>query len=215
MAVQDDEKGIIAHFSLSNLPPEIMAIYASIKEADFWDCWDEMGIPGYTDIVAERDNIPMEEKPIIPFPECVRDALNDKLIQWWDGENLSLSDYLKEEISSWKERLQEMDDIAEEDVEEYLANTIIEAVDVLGCRDVDKAFADEIMGFKDDINHRKSLALFRQLMEDDADRFPELTKTQAIKWVVSNYVSREDKDVIMAFHSLMTNIEQRQRVLGF
>ena len=29
------------------------------------------------------------------------------------------------------------------------------------------------------------------------------------------YISDEDKDVIMAFHSLMTNLKQRQCMLGF
>ena len=52
-------------------------------------------------------------------------------------------------------------------------------------------------------------------MDKDIKYFPELTKKQANNWVMKENRDQKENIIVMAYHSLFINKEQRKQVLGF
>lgn len=216
LAERDDDYGALAQLSLYMLPASIISIYAIAKKSDFWETWDSFHINGYTDtLIRLRDDVEDTCEPDneYPFYKAIERDSEDEFLEFWDGSNLNISARLKECIEDWKFRLPQMEDIATGAVESYLAEIIIDLKDDWNCRYVDEEFVDEILSHKEDIQFRKALVLFRDLTEEDIKYFPELTRRQAIDWVIKN--NRHDCTAMMAYESLFINTEQRKQIFGF
>lgn len=138
----------------------------------------------------------------------------DEFLEFWDDDDLVLSDRLADEIERWKEEFQE-EDAETEITEGLLADTVHEMYEDWGCRLVDKVFVTEFLEHRDDPNYRKAFRLFRSFMDRDLAYFPELTRRQAVEWVLRTSRDRYDAVIMSAFQSLLVNHKKRMVLFGF
>ena len=101
------------------------------------------------------------------------------------------------------------------DMEIFLAQIVTDLEQEWGCRLVDQEFITEFMEHREDENYRKALLLYRKLMDQDIRYFPELTKKQAIRWIIRNNRRKFDFIAMSAFQSLLINHKYRYEILGF
>ena len=217
MALRDDDYGIIAELSLYMLPPVIVSVYAAVRCNEFWEEWDSLEINGYGDTIMQKEEVKQEERDIkkVPFYRVIERNSEDEFLEFWDGENLLLSDSLKECIEDWRERYEKTKVPPDMQVESYLSDIIGDLRDDWSCRFVDKEFVIEFAEHKDVESYKKALVLFREIMDEDLDYFPELTRQQAIDWVIKRNRNTFDFIAMSAYQSLLVNHKQRMKLLGF
>lgn len=221
MAERDDTIGMVAVCSLYMLPAVIVGGYAGIKKLTFWEAWETFGNRKYTDFLAtekKEDEKKKEEKEKlerIPFYLPIRREDENEFLEYWDGENLALSDKMKEYIELWQGWYKETEDIQSIPMEKTLA-WVAEMVSAqYEAAYLDYDFVMEFLEHKDDKNYQKAVSIFRKTKEKDCWLFPELTVKQAQEEIIKYYQCAEDKIVLRAYQALLYNKVQRKRLFGF
>lgn len=216
-AEADDNLGIIAELSLYVPPTCVVSTFALLEKKQFWDTWDKL-VTGssYTDIVEEDDKEEKlsEEWVKVPFNKIIFRKNEDELLEFWDGENLILSDNMKERIQVWKELIDKQEDQPTLQVKPYLGETLAYVEKEWPCRYIDEAFIEKILDHQDDPAWRRSLLVLRRIVDDGIELFPEMNRKMAVLWLKSTRVPF-DATAIAAYCSLMENDVARQRVFGF
>ncbi|MBD5393237.1 MAG: hypothetical protein HDR71_02985 [Lachnospiraceae bacterium] len=156
-----------------------------------------------------------EDERYIPFYKAIQKDYEDEFIEFWEDDDLYFSDDMKKCLSDWKERFMEIKLEDDFNVEIFLAQIITELDHEWGCRLVDRKFVTEFMEHKDDDNYKKALLFYREFMDQDCCYFPELTRKQAIRWVIRNNRRPFDFTAMDAFQSLLINHKYRYEILGF
>lgn len=217
MALRDDDYGIISELSLYMLPPVVVSVYAAVRHDEFWEAWDSLEVKGYCDTILENDPEEQETSDIkrIPFYRVIQRDSEDEFLEFWDGENLVLSESLLECLEDWKERYEKIELPLDMQVENYLAEIIEDLKEDWNCRFVDKKVVVEFLEHVDSEAYRRALLLFREMMDEDLSFFPELTRRQAIDWVIKRNRNSFDSIAIGAYQSLLGNHRQRIELLGF
>lgn len=216
---EDAQYGVIAEVSLYVLPSIIVHGYALAIHQNFWDVWKNLGIEGYSEIVTEQSNTRTvkyeEDERYLSFYKIIQREYEDEFIEFWEDGNLHLSDRMKKCLSDWKERFMETSLEEDFDMEIFLTQIVTDLEQERGCRLVDKEFITEFMEHRADENYRKALLLYRKLMDQDIRYFPELTKKQAIRWIIRDNRHKFDFIAMGAFQSLLINHKYRYEILGF
>ncbi|MBD5455132.1 MAG: hypothetical protein HDR23_01410 [Lachnospiraceae bacterium] len=211
--------GVIAEVSLYVLPPIIVRGYALAVQINFWDAWKALGIKGYSEILVEKESLRTakyeEDERYIPLYKAIQKDYEDEFIEFWEDDDLYFSDDMKKCLSDWKERFMEIKLEDDFNVEIFLAQIITELDHEWGCRLVDRKFVTEFMEHKNDDNYKKALLFYREFMDRDCCYFPELTRKQAIRWVIRNNRRPFDFTAMDAFQSLLINHKYRYEILGF
>ena len=217
LAAEDTVYGEIAEASLYLLPPMIVNAFAMATGQKFWETWDSMGIKGYSDIMTEKKHKTDsgEEKDSIPFYEIIQREDEDEFIEYWGGQKLKLSDEMKECFEDWNERFEKIVPDKNFDMEQLLAEIFDELEEYGNCRMADKQFVLDCMEHKDDKNYQKALLLLKEIVEEDMEYFPELTRRQAIRWIMRECRNEFDYTEMAAFPSLIMNHKRRLEILGF
>lgn len=217
MALCDDDYGIISELSLYMLPPVVVSVYAAVRHNEFWEAWDSLEVKGYDDTFLENDPKEQEERDIkrIPFYRVIQRDSEDEFLEFWDGENLVFSKSLLERLEDWKERYEKIEIPLDMQVENYLAEIIEDLKEDWNCRFVDKKVVIEFLEHKDSEPYRRALVLFREMMDEDLFFFPELTRRQAIDWVIKTNRNSFDFIAMGDYQSLLGNHRQRMELLGF
>ncbi|MGN0438326.1 MAG: hypothetical protein ACI4F4_07350 [Lachnospiraceae bacterium] len=215
LAKRDDDYGNLACASLYVLPAMLLNAYSIVAGKDFWKLWDSLECKPYKHILNKDITDTEDSAKSVSLSKVIQRNDEDEFMEFWDGENLVLSQRMKERLDEWKHQINEVEDILEDDVVPYLVNVINELYDVWYCRYVDDKFVTLILENKTNPNFRKALVLLHQLMHEDDYLFPELTKSQAKEWIEKRGRSSHDKYAMVAFQSLMINDSQRKQILGF
>ena len=203
LAEAEDNLGIIAELSL-HIPPAAVV-------------WDELVTEkSYTDIIEEDDKEEkLAEKWVkVPFNKIIFREDEDEFLEFWDGENLILSDEMKERIQMWKKLIDEQEDQPALQVKSYLGETLAYIEKEWQCRYIDEAFVKKILDHQDDTAWRRVLLVLRRIIDDGMELFPEMNREMAVLWLKLNRMPF-DATAIAAFCSLMENDVARQRVFGF
>lgn len=216
---EDNLYGTIAEVSLYVLPPVIVRAYGAAVNRDFWEIWKNLGIKGYSEIIreqgAERDTAYGKDQWVLSFYKAIRRKNEDEFIEFWEDKILRFSEDMKECLSDWGERFQRIHPKEEFDTENFLAQIVADLDEDWRCRLVDKAFITEFTEHKHEDNYKKALLLYREFMDEDTAYFPELTKKQAIRWMIRDNRNQFDFTAMSAFQSLLTNHKHRLEILGF
>lgn len=211
--------GEIAEVSLYVLPAIIVHAYAAAVNRNFWDVWNKLGIKGYSDIIVEKENredMPDEEDGVIvPFYKAIQRKNEDEFIEFWKDKMLHFSENMKECMSDWQKRFQRIKLEDNFDMEDFLKQIVIDLDRDWECRLVDKAFITEFIEHRDEDDYKKALVLYREFMDEDTAYFPELTKKQAIQWIIRDNRHEFDFTAMSAFQSLLINHKHRFEFLGF
>lgn len=214
LAGSSEPYGTVAEASLYMHSASIIQLYAQAKNMDFWDVWDLLPDPKYGDVIWEPEPNEMAGSGC-NFYEISRRSDEDEFLEWWDGENLHLSAGLMEEMEHWKETYGRAEDLGPDEIVPFLADIVYDLEHEWGCRFVDRAIVDLMLAHTDDPSYRRAVRTIRNLMDEDVDMFPELTRSQALAWVVRENRSSDEKIFLSAFLSLLGNGQQRKRLLGF
>lgn len=228
LAKKDDSFSDIAMVSLYDLPPCIVTAYAWALQKDFWDVWFSLEITGYEDIEtrekkenrkeAEKETAEKEpEKKKRIFYEAILHDNEDEFLEFWDTQDLYLSDDMKRNLEEWKELYAEIDEAeaGNMDGEAYLADILRELEDIWGCRYVDGEMVKEFREHSAELPYQKGLLTFRRLIDEDTEYFPELTRRQVKEWIVKRVCGEEDRMRISGYASLLGTHTKRFELLGF
>ena len=216
---ESSQYGLIAETSLYVLPSVIVRAYALTLQHDFWDVWKKMGITGYSEITTKERTAgsvhDKEDKKYLSFYKAIQRDNEDEFIEFWEDGNLRFSDNMKERLADWKKHFRETR--LEEDfrMEPFLAQIVIDLKQDWGCRLTDQEFITEFMEHREDDDYKRALLFYRELMDQDTRYFPELTRKQAIQWVLRNNRDRFEFTAMSAFQSLLINHRHRYEILGF
>ena len=82
------------------------------------------------------------------------------------------------------------------------------------CRYADREFVDEFLSHKTEVRYLNLMRTLGELLDERTDLFPELTRRQAIDWIIVRSRNKQDAVIMSAFVSLMTNHAQRMRIFG-
>ena len=174
-----------------------------------------MGLP---QIILQNRHFKAKERSRNPedlLYKCFWRDNEDEFLEFWDTDDLVLSDQLAAEITKWTDRFKENDDIKPLQMEEFLAEIIIDMYADLECRLVDKAFVTEFLEHKDDKNYQRALWMLRSYIDEDLVYFPELTRRQAVDWMLKENRNSYDRIVLSALQSLLVNHKKRKELFGF
>ena len=217
LAETENNFGIIAELSLYVPPACVVSTFALLEQKPFWDTWDKL-ITGssYTDIVGDDDKEEKlsEEWVKVPFNKIIFRENEDEFLEFWDGENLILSDNMKERIQVWKGFIDKQEDQPTLRVEPYLGETLAYIEKEWPCSYIDETFVEKILNHQDDPAWRKILLVLRRIVDDGIELFPEMNRKMAVLWLESTRMPF-DATAIAAYCSLMENDVARQRVFGF
>lgn len=203
----------------------IMALQCLLSDTDchLMKADDEYPIEGYMNLVLSmvppRKDIGVNQKRdpdsyYLAYKRFLRDN-EDEFLEFWDEDELVLSDLLTNRIGEWKAEFQKGSGVEPEITESLLAGTIHEMYEYWGCRLVDKEFVIEFLEHREDPNYRRAFRLFRDYMDKDLALFPELTRNQAIEWMIKDNRDSHDAVVLSALQSLLVNHNKRRELFGF
>ena len=166
-------------------------------------------------IIREDDpENPDPDFPKILFYKVIQREHEDEFLEFWDGDNLVLSQDMQECMQRWKEQFDDISVPSGMLTESFLAK-LLSRLKGGYFRYVDQAFVTEFIEQGDDLNHRKALILLAQLLDQGQEYFPELTGAQADEWIIQGRRDKSDRVAISALVSLLTNKRQRNQILGF
>jgi hypothetical protein len=222
MAQDNSDYGMIAETSLDDLPQNIILAYSRAAKEDFWELWNDFQKDAYTDLPP----IPLKPKPELeekdynwtpPFYKLIYRDYQDEFMEFWDDADMLFSDKIKTSIQKWTDayRMISSEKIQDMDTEAFLADLISDLYEIWNGRYVDQSFVDEFMQNRDRAEYKKALVVMRNFMDSETVYFPELTKKQAEKFVIWNYLETDDVIAMCAFQSLMINHRHRMELFGF
>lgn len=215
-AAEDTVYGEIAEASLYLLPPLIVRAFTGATGQEFWETWDSMKIKGYSDVIVRTKNINSEKDRFsIPLYRIIQREDEDEFIEYWDSQELKLSDEMKECFEDWKKRFQKIVPNKNFEMEQLLAEIFAELEEYRNCRLVDKQFVLDCIVHKDDENYQKALLLYKEIIEEELEYLPELTHRQAIRWIMRECRNKFYYTEMAAFQSLIINHKHRLEILGF
>ena len=216
LVAEDSVYGEIAEASLYLLPPLIVNVYAVASGQEFWETWDSMGIKGYSDIIVkEKETTSEKNEFFLPLYKAIQREDEDEFLEYWDSQELKLSDKMKKSFQDWKERFEKIIPDKNFETEPFLAEILAELEEYGKCRLVDKAFVTDVLEHREDVNYQKALLLYKEIIDKDQKYFPELTHRQAIRWIMRRSRAEFDYKEMAAFPSLLMNRKHRFEILGF
>lgn len=210
------ENGFLAECSLSVSAYVFISCIATIEKRNFDDVWKELGVNVYDDPLVWKHCLKVDDKweHIDLYPIICRKN-QDEFLELWDGTNLTLSAELQQNIVEWKQRISEIKDDSELDVEATLGNILEDMSDIWSCRFVEESFVSNILIHKEQPEWRKALLVLQEMLCSERTSPPELDRDPALYW---NWLYRNKKANAVrasAYCSLLSNDMQRKRVFGF
>lgn len=220
MAGQDGWPGIVAELSVHALPPFIVWPFAIATGTGFWEAWEKLGGKGYTDIeIMEifgdwRIKGNKVKYPMSLYKAFYRDN-QDEFLEFWSKNSLILSKEMNDRIEVWKTGIPKTKVPDSFNMERVLGQILYTMEYDWGCRYVDKRFIEECLEHKDDENYRKMIQYYLELVKEPLKYFPELTREQAVNWIIRRHSCKVNRDVLSGYQSLFINHIHRYEIFGF
>ncbi|MCM1235566.1 MAG: hypothetical protein NC489_36165 [Ruminococcus flavefaciens] len=222
IAQAEDVLGCIAEISLYELPAYLVSAYSKVTEEEFWAVWRSLEIMGYQDIYREDDKkeeIKEEEQTRGErlFYKGIQRDYEDEFLEFWDNQELCLSDGMRKNLEEWKRMYETADEAkaAEISVETSLADILLELQEIWECRYVDEKLIRDFLENRNVPEYKKAVLLFREILDEKLAYFPELTVNQTKEWVIKDLFASRDNIKPGAYASLLTNPMRRADLLGF
>ena len=209
-----DDYGEMAELSTYFLSQEVASLYAISRGEAFWSIWDRMGIEGYRKYISDDKDRRSDNERVLPFYKVILRENENEFLEWWDGENLELSEKMTEQLEKWKEQFVKMEIPLQFDTESLLGDVLDEMNNIWECRLVDGSFVDEFLAHKSNPYHQKLLLVLWNYLNEGVEDFPELTRKQAVSWLLRRARDSGDKLFMAGYATLMTNHDQRKCIFG-
>lgn len=122
---------------------------------------------------------------------------------------------MKQRICIWKEAMEKVKLPLDCRMDNLLYGVICDLYKTQKCRYVDKQFVEEFLQHEEDENYMRALLVLREMLDEYVYLFPELTKQQAIDWIIRDERDEHDYVAMSAFQSLLVNQKKREELFGF
>ncbi|MCR5024107.1 MAG: hypothetical protein K6A90_07225 [Lachnospiraceae bacterium] len=207
-------KGDIAELSLCLSAQTLIRIYALAASLNFWDVWNRITSDGfYKD--HKRKIEKKDKRPKINFHDYIERDSEDEFIGIWKDRKLGLTKEMKTAMRQWRQVFQDISAPESFDMEQYLTDLISDIREYWDIRIVDEDFIEEFIEHRNNIDHQKAIMLIRSIVERYVDQFPELTRRQALDWVIAQGRTEFDSVELEAVIGIMTDHILREKTLGF
>lgn len=160
-------------------------------------------------------NQQLRKEPL--FYQVILRKNEDEFLEFWDDCELYLSDVMKKNLEEWKLEFEGIEEAeaAAVDTELCLMEILLEMQKIWKCRLVDEKLVREFIGHSKELPFQKGLLVWRKIMDENIEYFPELTARQVREWVTKPCCREEDRIRISGYASLLTNLMRRARLFGF
>lgn len=217
MAEDDTEFGVLAELSLYNTPMTLVRILACAKGDSFWDLWNKLSS---TDIYLDYYEADIEAdklypRPVFCFYEAIVKENEDELYGLWDDRELFLSDKMQETIVTWKKVYDAIPIPENFDMEKELLSILTDIESDWNMEYIEEKLLKDMLENKEDDNYQKGLLLLRKKVDNYLEYFPELTRRQAMQWIIGQYRNEFDEIELEILMRVLTNSKTRKEILGF
>ena len=215
LAEEQTNYGIVAELSRYLTSQVLVKCYSIVRGTDFWQEWERFAANGfYVDSIDDMDKSDEKEHKVFHFYKAIQRNDDDEALGEFGDRELALSDEMCREIEKWKEKASE--EVSDEpDSLDELKGVMEEIRNDWAARRMDASLFKELKGKPDSEYTKKALLLLKTMLDDGLWLFPELTKSQAKKWVLKRSRSDFDKQKLNALLGLLANKEKRMELLGF
>lgn len=177
---------------------------------------DDFAKNGHSDVPKFiRIEALVEEWETMEFYKAILRDDQDEFLEFWKDERLVLSEKMKQRICMWKDAMEKEKIPLDCRMDNLLYGVIYDLYKTQKCRYVDKQFVEEFLQHEEDENYMKALLVLREMLDEYVYLFPELTKQQAIDWIIRDGRDKHDYLVMSAFQSLLVNQKKREELFGF
>lgn len=161
------------------------------------------------------NNILNNKESSFKYYEIMEMINEDIFLGVWEDRTLKLSDEMKREIVQWKEEYKSIKVPDGFDMEKELLNLLKDIEEYWPVRYVSEEFVKEYTLHKGDVSYMKGILLLQGKANCYLEYFPELTRTQAMKWAVSPFRTKFDSDAITALIGALSGKKTRKEIFGF
>ncbi|MBR2810527.1 MAG: hypothetical protein IKD69_04025, partial [Solobacterium sp.] len=218
LAEKEDEYGAAAYLSGFFPAPVLVSLLAKAKGENFWMTWDRLNVQAYRDhrypLKFPKDDIQEKNETPLPLYRLLQRDSEDEFLEYRDEKDGKFSAELKEQFSRWAGTFRNIEIPSDLNPEQELAGILSDLKNVWNCRLVDQAFVQEFLNQKDDPDHQKLLLVLRDYLNEGTEYFPELTRQQAKEWVLSDCRDENDRILMSAYVSMITNHKLRKHIMG-
>ena len=127
---------------------------------------------------------------------------------------MKLSEELIEQIEDWKKEYDGMTLPDKFDMENELAQILIEMRDAWRCPSPEKSVIDDFLSNRTEESYQRLILILRHFLDMGTEMFPELTGRQAVDWVLRRIRDKDEVVEMAAFLTLMGNFSQRRSIFG-
>ena len=218
MSKDDSEYGCIAELSLYLSAVSIVRTFSYVKAVDFWTLWNEWATNKmYQDVIEKEKPSRKKERdrPVYHYYEAIYRKSEDAFLGEWENRDLYLSNEMKRAIEDWKESYVNLAVPDAYDMEKEMAEILSDLTTDWDIRYADERFVSDFLEKKQDENYQKGLMLLKTITDRYVDLFPELTRRQALDWVIKRSRSDFDSVEVSGLLGVLSNKEVRKDIFGF
>ena len=218
MAQDQTDYSTLAEISLYVTPVSLVRVLANVKKISFFDMWEELSMDGVyqdnTNHGYDKD-AKTESSHILHFFKAIQRTNADELLGVWDDRKLQLSENMTVAIKQWKGKYNVIKIADDFETEKELAYILRDLNDEWDIKYVEEEFITQFIENKNDISYKKALQLLRILMDTAFEYYPELTRRQAVQWVIKYGRDDFEANEINGLIRVLTNKKTRSDIFGF
>jgi len=155
------------------------------------------------------------ERGVFFFYQAINRESEDDFLGVWENRQLILSYRMKNAINNWTEQYKKTDVPKDYDMESKMTNILTELKNSWNIKYVDEEFIIDFLSNAHDLNYQKGLLFLAKAVHKYINLFPELTKGQAMKWIIKGSRSNFDYIEMKSLLKVLSNKKVRTTIFGF
>ena len=122
---------------------------------------------------------------------------------------------MKNAIKNWTEQYKKTDVPKDYDMESKMTNILTELKNSWNIKYVDEEFIIDFLSNAHDLNYQKGLLFLAKAVHKYINLFPELTRGQAMEWIIKGSRSNFDYIEMKSLLRVLSNKKVRTTIFGF
>ena len=82
------------------------------------------------------------------------------------------------------------------------------------CHLLDREFVQELLEHSEDSGYKKLMYMLQEVTDEDVPFFPELTRSQVLRWISPHLIYDERYEFLTVFTDALSNKELRKELFG-
>lgn len=218
LAKENTDYGCIAEISLYVTAVTLIRELSYAKKVDFWEMWNQLAVSNmYQDYIKEKEKFSKGDKERLGlnFYEAIMRECEDEFLGVWENRDLTLSDDMRACIETWKEKYDAIDIVEDFDMKKEVLAILSDLSTDWNITFVDEEFIDDFLTSNKNIKYKKGIKLLREMMDQNVSFYPELTRKQAVQWVIKHSRSKFDSIEMIVLMRVLASDKTRKKIFGF